>query len=83
MRADRLVVGKEAAGLQKVAVRVQLLGHDMVVHAVSAVRVEHLRSQSYSLRRALLCFWTWLHAAGWPHKALLRGFGGACAHAVG
>ena len=41
-RADLLVVGEEAALLQKVAVRVELLGHDVVVHAVAAGPVEHL-----------------------------------------
>ena len=40
-RADLLVVGEEAALLQEVAVRVELLGHDVVVHAVAAALVEH------------------------------------------
>ena len=38
-RADLLVVGEEAALLQEVAVRVELLGHDVVVHAVAAALV--------------------------------------------
>ena len=52
VKTDRLVIGEVAASLQEVAVRVQLLGHDMIVYAVPALLVEHLHIHPWSLRPA-------------------------------
>ena len=41
-RADLLVIGEKPTLLQEIAVRVQVLSHDVIVHAIAAVQVEHL-----------------------------------------
>ena len=52
IKTDRLVIGEVPTSLQEVAVRVQLLGHDMVVHAVPALLVEHLHNHPWPLSPA-------------------------------